>query len=329
MPSAAAERGEEDEELMRKQAQHLRMPQKARVYDVQGRLVGYDRSYDPWGADHDSFYEPPEPPRARTTSTPGSPRAESTREDPLLSAFLMLAGAVGGESADKLADAQCERGHRAVSAGGQLPINGSPGYRDRGSRGMEPVVLEGAEERLEILKQWLVHPDLPREDVGRVEYQIGALTEDLERARVWRELGFEFGAPVDDLFRQVKFPEGWKRRSTDHAMYSDFVDERGRKRISMFYKSAFYDREAFMHYVRRFSVARDYSNSDVIRVRVLDCDKEVFSAEPVDLPDPKRFSPEYVHRREAIEAEQRAACCAWLDEHYPESNDPAAYWDLP
>lgn len=265
--------------------------------------------------------------RPRTTSTPGTPRSESSREDPLMSAFLMMVGAVGGESLERLEDSQCERGHHAVSAHGQLPIQGSPGYRDRGYRGMEPVVLEGAEDRLAILKRWLAHPDLPKEDLGRVKYQIEVLTEDIERARVWRAMGFEFGAPVDKLFRQVRFPQGWKRQSTDHAMYSDFVDTAGRKRIQMFHKSSFCDRDAFMHYVRRFTVARDYSNRDVIRTRVLDCGKEIFSSEPTPLQEPKVHTPDHVTRRESLEARQHALCCAWLDEHYPNHNDPAAYWD--
>lgn len=289
----------------------------------------YDERYNGGG-----IYEPPRrstrEERQRTTTIPGSPRSESLREDPLVSAVIMLGGVMGGSSIDELTDAQNARAHRSVSAGGQLPINGSPGYRDCGQyRGMIPIKLEGAEERLAIFKQWLVHPELPAEDLGRVQYQIEALTKDIENARVWKTIGFEFGDPVDRLFRTVKFPQGWMRRSTNHAMYSDFVDEKGRKRISMFYKSSFYDNDAFMHVVRRFSVERDYSNDHVIRVRVLDGEREIFSAEPADLPAPDRWNSEYVHAREKLEEEQRKVCCAWLDEHYPKHNDPTAHWDDP
>lgn len=59
-------------------------------------------------------------------------------------------------------------------------------------------------------------------------------------------LGFVLGDQVegDRLFRYAKLPEGWKRQATDHAMGSYIVDELGRRRVSVFYKAAFYDRSA-------------------------------------------------------------------------------------
>lgn len=64
-------------------------------------------------------------------------------------------------------------------------------------------------------------------------------------------LGFTFGdkVPGDDLFRQATLPEGWTRQSTDHAMHSDVLDERGIARVGVFYKAAFYGRRADMHII--------------------------------------------------------------------------------
>lgn len=59
-------------------------------------------------------------------------------------------------------------------------------------------------------------------------------------------LGFVFGEPVDDLFISCQFPVGWSKRSTDHSMWSELVDPEGNVRGSIFYKAAFYDRDAFM-----------------------------------------------------------------------------------
>lgn len=61
-------------------------------------------------------------------------------------------------------------------------------------------------------------------------------------------LGFKLGDQVegDRLFRHAELPEGWKRQGSEHAMWSHIVDELGRKRISVFYKAAFYDRDAFL-----------------------------------------------------------------------------------
>lgn len=59
-------------------------------------------------------------------------------------------------------------------------------------------------------------------------------------------LGFTFGEPTDDLFREATLPEGWSRKGSDHAMWSYIVDERGVERVAIFYKAAFYDRRAHM-----------------------------------------------------------------------------------
>jgi hypothetical protein len=66
-------------------------------------------------------------------------------------------------------------------------------------------------------------------------------------------LGFVFGQEVDDLFIEVKFPAGWKKVATEHSMWTDLVDDKGRKRGGIFYKAAFYDRSAHMHLNRRYS----------------------------------------------------------------------------
>ena len=64
-------------------------------------------------------------------------------------------------------------------------------------------------------------------------------------------LGFTFGDPDegDPMFRPATFPEGWQRKDYDDAMWSYLVDEYGRDRVSIFYKAAFYDRDAFMSLV--------------------------------------------------------------------------------
>ena len=66
------------------------------------------------------------------------------------------------------------------------------------------------------------------------------------------DLGFTFGEPdpSDPLFRPATLPQGWRREGSDHSMWSYIVDETGRKRVAIFYKAAFYDRDAFMRLQR-------------------------------------------------------------------------------
>lgn len=73
------------------------------------------------------------------------------------------------------------------------------------------------------------------------------LPKDIRDRAAFAAVGFVFGDAVDDLFVNAKFPEGWKKKPTDHSMWTDIVDETGKKRGGIFYKAAFYDRSAYAY----------------------------------------------------------------------------------
>ena len=50
----------------------------------------------------------------------------------------------------------------------------------------------------------------------------------------------------DPLFCEATLPDGWKKEATGHSMWSMLVDADRKERASIFYKAAFYDRDAFM-----------------------------------------------------------------------------------
>lgn len=134
-------------------------------------------------------------------------------------------------------------------------------------------------------------------------------------------VGFEGGKPTpitgDPLFCRVSLPPGWGKRSTDHAMYNNLIDDKGRKRATIFYKAAFYDRDAFMNCDRRYSATTHYSeNSQAVVPVVADSGKEIWRGEPVI--EAKRY--------EASDKARKVAA-AWLDEHFPKWQDLTAYWD--
>lgn len=125
----------------------------------------------------------------------------------------------------------------------------------------------------------------------------------------------------DPMFQHVELPEGWSKQASDHAMWSYLVDDKGRKRASIFYKAAFYDRDAFLNLNRRFSPIHDYTlreKEGVGVTRVMDGEEEIFATEPVS-----------AEGREGYEVTDLAnqAASDWLDEHYPDWMNPAAYWD--
>jgi hypothetical protein len=49
----------------------------------------------------------------------------------------------------------------------------------------------------------------------------------------------------DKLFFDVILPEGWKKQPTEHSMWSLLINNNGITIASIFYKAAFYDRDAF------------------------------------------------------------------------------------
>ena len=137
--------------------------------------------------------------------------------------------------------------------------------------------------------------------------------------------GVIFGdiVPGDPLFVFVQLPVGWHKESTDHSLHSNLLDEQGRKRASIMYKAAFYDRHASMTVVSRFSVRRDFeAGDDVVVCYVDDSGKEAYRSDPVPFEGGKYGEDS---RRATDEAEE--ACQNWLSENgYPEWRDPMKYW---
>lgn len=143
---------------------------------------------------------------------------------------------------------------------------------------------------------------------------------------VLEKAGVVFGDPVagDDMFTYVTLPAGWQKVATSHSMWSDLVDEKGRKRASIFYKAAFYDRDAFLRTECRFGIGMDYDRSDkgVIVKFVTDGDTKVFTTS-----EHPYTGEQY---REDYKVQDRAATDevdAWLEENYPNWEDASAYWD--
>ncbi len=148
---------------------------------------------------------------------------------------------------------------------------------------------------------------------------------DLNRTATWEQLeayGFVRGNEVDDLFVSVTMPAGWRKVGTDHSMWSDLLDEQGRKRAAIFYKAAFYDRSAHMSFTRRFSAyVRGVDQKDYRGLRhavVTDGDNVIWESELRAAYDDWKMQDELEKQAEA-----------WLVERYPDWKNPMAYWNAP
>lgn len=137
--------------------------------------------------------------------------------------------------------------------------------------------------------------------------------EDLEK------LGFVFGDDVDDIFINVEFPKGWSKKATDHSMWSDLLDEKGRRRGGIFYKAAFYDRSSHMRLNCRFSIDFNYELKDAVQHHVKDCDEIVFNTEKVDC---EHYSDAYWK----AEDDSKESAENYLNGKYPNWKDCTEYW---
>jgi len=153
-------------------------------------------------------------------------------------------------------------------------------------------------------------------------------TSSSEHRKMFEALGFKFGkrASLQDLFVACEFPKGWKKVPTEHSMWSDLVDDKGRKRGGIFFKAAFYDTKAHVSLSKRFSVDQTYpAKSESMEVFVKDARGDVeFRLTGLKTPD-------WNKREEALVAdtgirEAHKACELWLDQHWPEWRSETAYW---
>lgn len=144
------------------------------------------------------------------------------------------------------------------------------------------------------------------------------LPKDMNFANVretLKQMGITLGAEVDDLFVKAQLPDGWTKRATDHAMWSDLVDEKGRKRAAIFYKAAFYDRNAHMGLCLRYRCDCYEPCDDGYATVVKDGNTTMQVIGAREKGD-YRLGKE--HYNQAVD---------WLDSHYPDWKNPLAYWE--
>lgn len=121
----------------------------------------------------------------------------------------------------------------------------SPDYRDINALGLLAVGSSG----------WITGQE--RAGQSQLVNSTSLPTQANDGDAAYLALGFTFGEPRagDPLFRPATMPEGWRKEASDHSMWSYVVDQLGRRRVSVFYKAAFYDRDAFMRLVTVYGYA--------------------------------------------------------------------------
>lgn len=152
----------------------------------------------------------------------------------------------------------------------------------------------------------------------RIQMEYGELDSRTSLER----LGFVILGEADDLFYNTQLPAGWKRQGTSHSMHSNVLDAEGRERVNIFYKAAFYDRRAHLWVVGRYKPSYEPVNGwDNIDYKA--------EANPwVALASDggrEIWRSEVLHLSASSDASKVAR--EWLDSHFPQWQDPFAYWD--
>lgn len=155
---------------------------------------------------------------------------------------------------------------------------------------------------------------------------------DIDRA-IYEAMGIIFHDDADDLFVNVTLPAGWKIQPTDHSMWSNLRDDKGRTRAAIFYKAAFYDRAAHIDPQTRFSYGtRPVGGWDAPRPQTFEgyvSDGETATVFQTDAtkPEPDYEPPEAWLAWSTSKDLRSDQAKAWLEAHYPDWQNPLAYWD--
>lgn len=169
---------------------------------------------------------------------------------------------------------------------------------------------------------------------------------------IYEKLGIRVVGPSngDELFLDVELPSGWSKKAKDHHMWSELIDDKGRGRADIFYKAAFYDREANISFKKKihYRVDRvgflqgDYSHiNGVYNAKdtpfcglVTDFDGTIlFKTHEIDIveqfnePNDKGgYTDRYKSQLTIARNELKDKCLEFLKENYPDYENILAYW---
>lgn len=147
----------------------------------------------------------------------------------------------------------------------------------------------------------------------------------------------------DPLFYNVKLPNGWKIVATEHSMWANLIDNLGHKRASIFYKAAFYDRDANISFNTRYNyevityseeASEKYSNiyertaHTPIFGRITNMENVIFETkqEIFNIDYKKVGHQKWWNEYETLKKSRGQECIDWLNKNYPNWEDLFAYW---
>lgn len=130
--------------------------------------------------------------------------------------------------------------------------------------------------------------------------------------------------PGDPMFQFVVLPSGWKKeRGVGNSVL--LKDTKGRIRARISYIAEFYKRQAHINLVRRFVCVDDDEQYDKNKMLVRSVVDNANNRKIIFTTNP-RHAPEGVDYCSVFDAVQNELV-TWLNEHYPDWENPGAYWE--
>lgn len=148
--------------------------------------------------------------------------------------------------------------------------------------------------------------------------QFGIRCTTPKGAEVLANAGVVFAGKRDHMVQTLVLPPGWTTKTEGY--WTKILDELGRERAHGFYKGASHDYEAFYSVYGRYGLRDEYEGGEYVdrgtRRRTVASDGGAVTL----------FRPEGWGIGGKGREDQQAMCVAWLDEHFPNWQDVAAYW---
>lgn len=144
---------------------------------------------------------------------------------------------------------------------------------------------------------------------------------NLDTKEIYTKLGIKVieHSDGDGLFYDVELPKGWKIESTDHSMWNNLIDDKGRERASIFYKAAFYDRDAFINFHQRY-----FSGQEYLKEKDGDSYPKFYMVKDLGTGE-ILFKTDVTLEYEDEELRKKAD--KWIKKHYPKHKSIFEYWD--
>ena len=175
-------------------------------------------------------------------------------------------------------------------------------------------------------------------------FSIPAKGNGCDALEIYKKWNFKIGETSDSLFLEAEMPEGWKTECTSHGMWNNILDQEGRVRAMYFYKSAFYDRDAFVNDAYTFyTIEKAYPDNAK--------SEETYSVENIEMRGARflvkdgegklvfdtgihKYMQEYKEEdhyewwdnKDVFFDKIRNLAVLWLNENFPQWEDELAYW---